>query len=89
MSFILCAVDGWECQEIPPLTMSKTLIDGVSPAGCHAVCSGILLWPSTCQVRLDIAGRGGVKDGGLVVELEGCCSTDSFDDIFHDSMIWF
>ena len=69
--------------------MSKTLIDSVSPAWCHAVCRRVLLWPSSGQIGLDITGRGGVKDGGLVLEVEGCCSTDSFDDIFHDSMIWF
>ena len=38
---------------------------------------------------LNIPGRGWIEDRALIREVEDGCSTDGFDDIFHDSMIWF
>ena len=69
--------------EVPPLSVSQTLIDRVLPAFCLGHCTGVLSGPVGRHVALDLDGARGVVSG-IVGGGDGSLS-NGLDNIVHDT----
>jgi hypothetical protein len=78
VAFIFSPVDRFEGEEIPPLPMCETLVDGAVPPSCE-LCPKIFVGIPPREIVFDFFSSWRMKSIGG----EECCVANCFDDIVH------